>query len=347
MSFDGIASVQSRIAAIQEKIAALSNQGRPPVAITELEGKNPSAATKSTDDTIKPSTSPFASEYAKQISSAEVGKSSLFHGRDKIQGQPGTAEAFVARVKSYIGVPYVWGGTNPEKGLDCSGLVQTAAREVGVKLPRVTYDQQHAGQEVDGIENAKPGDLIICRKSGHVAVYIGNNRVIHAPRPGKHVTEASVEDMGPIDTIRRVMRSEDDPDIEVTETPTAARVASNATLAQLLAANPRLGAATGDLAQTLVSQLSGRGSANTTSAGYLGTLQGGIGTISQNTQLLSQLMGAGAWPVKPSLTPNGATSTNLATSANLAPGTAAANAALTTTASSLGAMSALRSSLGV
>lgn len=345
MSLDGIASVQSRIAAIQEKIAALSNQGRPPVAVTELGGKNPASTSASgiTSAAAK-STSPFASEYAKQITSTEIGKSSLFHGRGVVQGQPGTAEAFVQRVKSYIGVPYVWGGTDPAKGLDCSGLVQTAAREVGVKLPRVTYDQQHAGEEVDGIENARPGDLIICRNSGHVAVYIGDNRVIHAPRPGKNVTEASVKDMGPIDTIRRVMRSENDPAPTVTEEPTAAtarRLASNAALVALeanLGSNP-----SGDLASTLVNQLSGQ---NHVPAAYAGTRQGGIGTTSANAALLSQLMGAGT-AANPGLNPLAGVTPGATPGAMPPLGSAASTAALNTTARSMGAMSALRSALGV
>ena len=63
MSLDGVASVQSRIAAIQEKIAALSNQGRPPVAVTELGGKNPaSAGAAGVASAAAKSTSPFASE---------------------------------------------------------------------------------------------------------------------------------------------------------------------------------------------------------------------------------------------------------------------------------------------
>lgn len=341
MSLDGVASVQSRIAAIQEKIAALSNQGRPPVAVTELGGKNPaSAGAAGVASAAAKSTSPFASEYAKQITSTEVGKSSLFHGRGVIQGQPGTAEAFVQRVKSYIGVPYVWGGTNPAKGLDCSGLVQTAAREVGVKLPRVTYDQQHAGEEVDGIENARPGDLIICHKSGHVAVYIGDNRVIHAPRPGENVTEASVKDMGPIDTIRRVMRSENDPASTVTAEPTAASTRRMASVAALAALEANVGFnPSGDLASTLVNQLSGQ---NRVSGAYGGTRQGGIGTTSANAALLSQLVGAGT-VANPALNPLAG-----ATSDAMPPlGSTASTAALNTTARSLGAMSALRSALGV
>ena len=182
-----LASVQSRISAIQDMINALNNNGRPPVSVTE------SGAAKSTSKNSE-TTGDFSTKLASQISAANKATPTRTSGKGQIQGAPGTAEAFVEKVRSYIGVPYVWGGTDPAKGLECSGLVQTAAREVGVTLPRVTYDQQHSGVEVDGIENAKPGDLLILRNSGHVAVYVGNGKAIHAPRPGKTVTEANVTD---------------------------------------------------------------------------------------------------------------------------------------------------------
>lgn len=363
MGLEGLASVRSRIADIQARIASLSNQGRPPVAVTELNGKNPTGnlLQAGTSADLKPSDTPFASEYSKQISDTPIGESSLFYGRKQIQGSPGTAEAFVNKVKSYLGVPYVWGGTNPASGLDCSGLVQTAAREVGVKLPRVTYDQQHAGVAVDGIENAKPGDLIICHKSGHVAVYIGDGIAIHAPRPGKNVTEVNVKDLGSIDTIRRVMRSEGDADTPTLDQKTVAqtraqtrRQIADAQMSLLMNLAPASNSA--DLASSLVSTLSGSGATGTNPAGYAGTLRGSIGTTSANTALLSQLLAHGNTETKPLWDPENADKTRPVGST--LPAANALRPALefnrqvggtsaTETASSLTALSALRSSLGV
>lgn len=91
----------------------------------------------------------------------------------------------------FLGTPYVWGGNDLSKGIDCSGLVQQVYKHFGIDLPRVTYDQIGKGAPV-GMKGLRPGDLVFfdtASQSGpdHVGIYLGDGRMIHAPRPGKPV----------------------------------------------------------------------------------------------------------------------------------------------------------------
>lgn len=77
----------------------------------------------------------------------------------------------------FVGNPYVWGGTSLTGGADCSGFTQSVYANFGVSLPRTSYEQQNAGTEVS-YADAQPGDLICY--GGHVAIYMGNGRIVHA-----------------------------------------------------------------------------------------------------------------------------------------------------------------------
>lgn len=91
------------------------------------------------------------------------------------------ASAIVADSYKYLGIKYVYGGSSPS-GFDCSGFTQYLFKQYGITLPRSAAGQLYAGQKVNGLAEAQPGD-IICY-AGHVALYIGNNQVIHAPYTG-------------------------------------------------------------------------------------------------------------------------------------------------------------------
>ena len=114
-------------------------------------------------------------------------------------GDQSVGNAIVAAARTYIGVWYLWGG-NDYDGIDCSGLTKAAHAAVGIYIDRWSGHQAIGGKAISSVAEAKPGD-IICY-SGHVAIYIGNERVIHAPRTGKQVQEAGVY-MKEIIAIRR------------------------------------------------------------------------------------------------------------------------------------------------
>ncbi|MBB2945862.1 soluble lytic murein transglycosylase-like protein [Actinoplanes lutulentus] len=99
----------------------------------------------------------------------------------------------VAAAKKYLGTPYVFGSDTPSKGLDCSGLVQQAYEDLGVDLPRNSWQQAKAGRPVGSMSDAKPGDILAFNSPvDHVAIYLGDNKMIAAPKPGDHVKIQSV-----------------------------------------------------------------------------------------------------------------------------------------------------------
>jgi peptidoglycan DL-endopeptidase CwlO len=97
--------------------------------------------------------------------------------------------SFGARIvgfaERFVGTPYVWGGSSPS-GFDCSGLVRYVYAHFGVTLPRTTYGQFDRGQRVSRW-GLRPGDLVFFDGVGHVGMYIGNGRFIHAPHTGTRV----------------------------------------------------------------------------------------------------------------------------------------------------------------
>ncbi|MGN7224960.1 C40 family peptidase [Dietzia maris] len=89
------------------------------------------------------------------------------------------AAGAVRNALSQQGVPYVWGGTSPGQGLDCSGLTQWAYGDAGVEIPRLAQEQG-VGVQVSP-QDVLPGDLLVW--DGHVAMYIGNGQIVEAGDP--------------------------------------------------------------------------------------------------------------------------------------------------------------------
>lgn len=98
--------------------------------------------------------------------------------------------------RDLVGTPYRFGGTTP-KGFDCSGFVRYNARQAGAELPRTAREQYSATKAVDK-EELRPGDLVFFntrgRGVGHVGIYVGDNKFIHAPNKRKDVEVTSMND---------------------------------------------------------------------------------------------------------------------------------------------------------
>jgi cell wall-associated NlpC family hydrolase len=115
-------------------------------------------------------------------------------------------EKVVQYAKRMIGVPYVYGGSTP-RGFDCSGFTSYVYHHFGLAIARTSYAQFREGMRVRR-QALKPGDLVFFHGVGHVGIYIGNGRFIHAPHTG---TRVRIEPMsgwyaGRFDGGRRLIR---------------------------------------------------------------------------------------------------------------------------------------------
>src|SRR6266496_2983092 len=93
------------------------------------------------------------------------------------------ADKVLAAAHNEVGKPYQWGSGPSTESFDCSDLIQYAYKQVGINLPRVTYDQIKVGHPVKWGE-FQPGDLIFSHNGGHVVMYVGGGKVIAAPHTG-------------------------------------------------------------------------------------------------------------------------------------------------------------------
>lgn len=107
-------------------------------------------------------------------------------------GVDGWRRGVIEAAMTAVGTPYTWGGNSLQGGVDCSGLIQQAFARAGLDMPRVSFQQASVGRRV-GLKNLRPGDLVAwdnsSRNNGadHIALYIGDGRIIEAARPGTAV----------------------------------------------------------------------------------------------------------------------------------------------------------------
>lgn len=111
----------------------------------------------------------------------------------------GAGTVIAREAREQIGVPYRYGGDEPRRGFDCSGLVAYVHAQEGIAVPRTAAAQYAAARKVDR-DDLQPGDLVFfrlvagSREITHVGVYTGQGRFVHAPQSGRDVAEASLDD---------------------------------------------------------------------------------------------------------------------------------------------------------
>jgi peptidoglycan DL-endopeptidase CwlO len=180
----GLATVQARIAGIQAQMGAFTGAAGGTLGVASpASGTTSAAATASGED--------FAGAMQAALGAAGASGASTAPTAGASRGGADGAD-LVEAARRYVGVPYRWGGTDPATGLDCSGLVQRAMADVGVEVPRTSAQQSRIGQPVASLAQARPGDLVYLRNPDHIGIYVGDGKMLHAPRSGDVVKVSKV-----------------------------------------------------------------------------------------------------------------------------------------------------------
>lgn len=123
---------------------------------------------------------------------------------------PVSGNDVIEYAKQFIGTPYVWGGNSLTEGVDCSGLTQLVLRHFGINISDTTFTQIGEGKGVK-MNELQVGDLVFFDNTtkwdgpDHVAFYIGDGKILHAPRPGSSVRIGNLEDQEGFIGGRRMM----------------------------------------------------------------------------------------------------------------------------------------------
>ena len=154
--------------------------------------------------------------YVKYQDMNLVNNSTISDGSSVNTVNPEAWNQIYEELQSHLGEAYVYGGSSPETGFDCSGIVQYCFSVAGIDLPRTTYEQCEVGGDVNN-DDMQPGDLVFFMGSdpqdglpGHVGVYIGDGQYIHAPRTGDVIKISDLSARSDLWGVRRVITASDD-----------------------------------------------------------------------------------------------------------------------------------------
>lgn len=167
---------------------ALAQQGTPLAAASAAE----SPAMFSSSGSLPDNALALAGDISRLLASGKTAAVSQDY-----KPTDGRVRTMLNSALTLLGTPYRWGGTSPESGFDCSGLVSYVVRHaMGVEMPRVSRDQARQGEPVAEKAQLEEGDLVVFGKRGrvdHIGIYVGEGRFVHAPSSGKDVMVSSLE----------------------------------------------------------------------------------------------------------------------------------------------------------
>lgn len=143
-----------------------------------------------------------SSSSTNSSNSSNTTNNSTSNSSNSVTGTTGNKIADYA--VQFVGNPYVWGGTSLTNGADCSGFTQSVFRNFGISIPRTSRTQANGGTRVS-LENIRPGDLLFYARGGtinHVAIYIGNGKVISASTPATGIKITNYNYRTPVKAVR-------------------------------------------------------------------------------------------------------------------------------------------------
>ena len=135
----------------------------------------------------------FAGDLSRLLANYDLSQTGAIMQAGTQAGSGGKVQAMLQRALALLGTPYRWGGTSPDSGFDCSGLVGYVFRTtLGIELPRVSREMatKADAQLIKDRDELQQGDLVFFGRKGrvnHVGIYVGEGRFVHSPSTGKDV----------------------------------------------------------------------------------------------------------------------------------------------------------------